>query len=443
MIVMVAGTRPEIIKVAPVLKAVKTRGADYQFVWSGQHFDYNMSKVFFDELKIDKPDVFLKITPGQESLSIASALSLKLKELIKKLKPSVVYAQGDTTTVIASSLASNYSQVPFFHDEAGMRSYDNSMEEEVNRRVADTVATLHLCPTKVSVMNLLWEGFSSSSIKLVGSAVVDSVNYAQHYLRKVAPDLLKRYGLEKERYVLFTVHRRQTLQPLNLAKLVTIILMIAKEDPDKKIIFPIHPHTRKKLRLSGLYDRLFQRKNVLVVEPLGYLDFLSLLQDCILVITDSGGVQQEAFVLGKVAITLREITEWPETVLWGSNVLAGLSPKIALEAYHRLIAKTFETPPLSLNPLGDGKTGQRVAKILAQAQELKSREFISFQNSVPAAIRQLETGIAIEFSKSARVVYNKMNRRNRQLCLSMRDLFKALGPSKSKEILQVDWKRIS
>jgi UDP-N-acetylglucosamine 2-epimerase (non-hydrolysing) len=409
-ILVVAGTRPEAIKVAPVLRTLKTLGEEYRFVWSGQHSDFNMSRIFFRELDFGNPDTFLEVNHDNGSLFFASDLARRLQKLIDRTKPSVVYALGDTTTTLGVSLAANYSRAFFVHDEAGMRSFDNSMEEEINRKVADVIADLHLAPTKLAMTNLLWEGFQSSSMKLVGSTLVDSLMYALPVVRKHALDILTQHSLEKGRYSLVTVHRRENLRFPNLTRLVRILVEIARRHSETKLIFPVHPHTQKRLRDVGLWHNLTLQKNILLIQPLGYIDFLSLLDNALVTITDSGGVQEEAFLLGKGTLTLRKTTEWPETVIWKYNILTGLNLSAVQQAYEKLINRAFRAPSLDHNPLGDGMSGQRVARILVDIQSSPRRKPVRTRvNTVETWVRQLETNTAVIFDGVGNAKYALMD----------------------------------
>ena len=222
-IAIVMGTRPEAIKAAPVIKQLEHCGVEYMLIWSGQHYDYEMSKIFFDQLGLPKPDVYLDIAHGLDVVKQVSSIVCKLVKHINKLNPVATYALGDTNTTLATALASVYSSKPFIHDEAGMRSFDMSMLEEINRKIADVLAYLRLAPTKLAVMNMLLEGIPWRTIKLVGSTVVDALIFVLKNLIHDEEDILSTLNVEKGNYVLVTVHRRENLYRDKLTKIVKIL----------------------------------------------------------------------------------------------------------------------------------------------------------------------------------------------------------------------------
>jgi UDP-N-acetylglucosamine 2-epimerase (non-hydrolysing) len=362
---LVAGTRPEAIKLAPVFWWLEKIGVDYVFLWSGQHYDYEMSRVFFEQLKLPEPDVFLDV--GVQASNVSEQVGLLIQKItseVKKIQPRFVYALGDTNTTLATALASVHVSKPFVHDEAGVRSFDMTMLEEVNRRVADAVADLRLASSKLAVVNLLYEGVPRSSIRLVGSTAVDTLIYiVSNKLQK--EEVLSELRVEPDSFILVTLHRRENLVDERLHLAISALVEIARAFPDFKIVFPVHPHTRKRLEELRLYRRL-ERDNVVFTKPLGYLEFVALLQAARAVITDSGGVQEEAFVLGKRIVTLRRTTEWIETVVLGYNQLVGLDDvgEVVKGVVAAIEGRPLPVPDLIMSPLGDGRAGRRVAKIL-------------------------------------------------------------------------------
>jgi UDP-N-acetylglucosamine 2-epimerase (non-hydrolysing) len=368
-ILLVVGTRPEIIKVNPVIESLDKLGVKYSFVWTGQHYDYEMSRIFFDELTIPAPDIYLNIKPTANSFSFISRVIEKLYELVFNMR-SYIYSLGDTNTTLAAALTAYYSGTAFIHDEAGVRSFDLNMMEEFNRRVADMIATIRLAPTYMAFLNLLSEHINPGMIFIVGSTAVDMIVKYMHLVRKYEDNILARFSLDKCSYILLTVHRRENLTTENMLKVVKIIVSLARLFPSMKILFPIHPHTRKVLSSMGYIEKIRNEKNVVITKPLSYLNFLALLKASSFVITDSGGVQEEAFILGKDTITLRDRTEWPETVLMGKNHLVGLNLDLAVTVTRQLIERSGDNCDKSMvsyldsNPLGDGRAGYRIAKVL-------------------------------------------------------------------------------
>ncbi|MEM3826198.1 MAG: UDP-N-acetylglucosamine 2-epimerase (non-hydrolyzing) [Nitrososphaeria archaeon] len=360
-ILIIIGTRPEITKVAPVVFELERKGIPYNIVWTGQHYDYEMSKVFFEEINLPEPNVYLNLGGDIEVLDKVAFMIRSIRDVIRRIKPIAVYSLGDTATTLASALASVYEELPFIHDEAGMRSFDMFMVEEVNRKVADVLASVHFAPTKLAYYNLLREGASKDMVYLTGSTAVDM-------LISTMP-LIKQKSLEiyyNRDYILVTIHRRENI--LHLPRLRIIVNFIKKLAEKYTIVFPIHPHTRKKLQEYGLLSMLNEDKIVLS-RPMSYIQFMSTMYNSKSVITDSGGVQEEAFIFGKPTITLRKTTEWPETIILGYNTL--IDPDIlkdSLEGYVQKILNHIEKstfpPDLVTCPIGDGHASSRIAKTL-------------------------------------------------------------------------------
>ena len=298
-IMIIVGTRPEAIKVAPIIWWLDRLGVDYIFIWSGQHYDYEMSSVFFEQLRLPNPDEYL--SEGFQVQGVEQQVALLIQEIVnvaKRRKPGFIYALGDTNTTLASALASVYVTKPFIHDEAGMRSFDDSMIEEANRRIADAVANFRFAPTKIAILNLLYEGILSSTIKLVGSTVVDTLLYViSHNLLK--EEIFNIYDVSPSQYLLFTIHRRENLTEIRLPSIVSMLMKTARKLSNYKIIFPVHPHTKKCMEEMGLTKKLSSCDNIQLTNPLGYFEFITLLKNASVVVTDSGGVQEEAFILGK------------------------------------------------------------------------------------------------------------------------------------------------
>jgi UDP-N-acetylglucosamine 2-epimerase (non-hydrolysing) len=442
-VMIVAGTRPEVIKLAPVIWSLEKLGVDYIFIWSGQHFDYEMSRIFFEQLRLPEPDEYLNI--GFQSLDVTQQVEMLIhgiSNVIKKREPKYVYALGDTNTVLASALASVYMMKPFIHDEAGMRSFDLSMLEEVNRKIADSIASFRLSPTKIAVLNLLYEGIPLSTIRLVGSTVVDTLLYV------ISRNLLKRevfeeYDLDPLNYILITIHRRENLTEKRILNIISILIKIATNLPEYKIIFPIHPHTRKKLQETGLIEKVKEFKNILLTKPFGYLEFITLLKEACVVVTDSGGVQEEAFLLGKKIVTLREITEWPETVILGYNHLA--SPDNVAEAtdlinYKISKASELEPPQLSTCPLGDGNSGWRIAKLLKLFLENKIKISNNIKGYPLPKLKNISDHPALCFKNGQPFIYQGLEKMSPEIvCLARENLTK----EEMLNVISVNWMEIN
>ncbi|MEM2595644.1 MAG: UDP-N-acetylglucosamine 2-epimerase (non-hydrolyzing) [Sulfolobales archaeon] len=363
-IMVVAGTRPEVIKLAPVVRRLQQLDIDYIFVWSGQHYDYLLSRVFFREFELAEPIIDLMVGSGSHAEQTAK-LMLGLEQVIRDYSPSVVVAEGDTNTVLACALVATKLLTPFAHVEAGLRSWNMLMPEEVNRRLADAIARLHFAPTKLAALNLLFEGISSRTVYITGNTIVDSLQEFMSKVVSLSDSVLSRYGLERYHYVLVTLHRAEnTENPERLESILKALNELSRYYP---VVFPVHPRTKNAVSRFGLSEQLSRVK---LTEPLGYFEFLSLLSNCRVVLTDSGGVQEEAFTLKIPTVTLRYNTERPETTLYGINVLAGADKDKIVKLALMQAERAEKVRRLSFkNPLGDGQAGRRIAQILKEAVE--------------------------------------------------------------------------
>ncbi|MEM0314242.1 MAG: UDP-N-acetylglucosamine 2-epimerase (non-hydrolyzing) [Candidatus Bathyarchaeia archaeon] len=364
-VMVVAGTRPEVIKLAPILRGLDEADAEYVFVWSGQHYDYLLSQVFFEEFELDGADVDLGVGSGSHAQQTGQIMA-GLEGLIGEHKPALVVAEGDTNTVLGAALTAAKCHVPFAHVEAGLRSWNMLMPEEVNRRVADAVASLHFAPTEWAALNLLFEGVSSRSVHVTGNTIVDAVKQFMPKVEELSEKVLGTYGLERGSYLLVTLHRAENTD--NAERLKGVVEALTELADHFRVVFPAHPRTRKMLAGLGLLGRL--EDVVGLMEPLGYFEFLALLANCLIVLTDSGGVQEEAFTLKVPTVTLRYNTERPETTMYGVNVLAGAEARRIVECTLGQAERAEEIRRLNFkNPLGDGEAGRRIAKLLREAVE--------------------------------------------------------------------------
>lgn len=358
-VLMVAGTRPEIIKLSPIIKWLNKIGVNYVFVWSGQHYDYEMSKIFFEQLKLPEPDENLCVR-GSTHAEQTAKMMLRLEKIIEKYCPSIVISEGDTNTVLSASLTSLKCSVPFAHVEAGLRSWNMKMPEEINRKIADALAILHFAPTKLAVMNLLFEGVSPRGIHLTGNTIVDVIQEYREVAKRRGKKLISEFNLVEGEYILVTVHRAENTD--NYERLKNIIYAFKKLTNHYDIVFPIHPRTKRKIIKAGLRKHLSKVK---LLKPLGYFEFLGLLIHSKVVVTDSGGLQEEAFSLNVPIVTTRYNTERPETIMYGLNKLAGADKDQIVKLTLEQAKKPFKRgKPLMDNPLGDGRAGERTAIIL-------------------------------------------------------------------------------
>ena len=320
---------------------------------TGQHFDDALSSVFFAELGLPAPDVQLGISGGSNTAQTARMLSA-LEPVIADAAPDCVLVYGDTNSTLAGGLAAVQQGVPVAHVEAGMRSYDRSMPEETNRVLTDHLSTLLLCSSEVGIANLAAEGIRGAEI--VGDVMVDVALEAQPRARERV-DLVRGHGVEPGTYLLATAHRAGNVDdPARLAALVELLLGIGQP-----IVLPLHPRTRARLETAGLLERLSSAGEVRVTQPLGYMELTALLCNARALLTDSGGLQKEAYLAGVPCVTLRDRTEWVETVETGWNVLVDLDLQAARAA---LAAPAPDTRPALY---GDGHAGDRVVTALVAA----------------------------------------------------------------------------
>ncbi len=346
----VVGARPNFMKVAPLMRALAARqGVRQTLVHTGQHYDQNMSDVFFRELEIPVPDVNLAVGSGSHAEQTGQIL-LRFEPVVIEQKPDWVLVYGDVNSTIAAALVCAKLQIPVAHVEAGLRSFDRTMPEEINRLLTDQLAELLFTPSEDGDRNLVREGVPRERIHLVGNVMIDTL---VRLLPKASATLPT--GLP-ERYALVTLHRPSNVDDLsNLKKLLDVLTGIGATLP---IIFPVHPRTRQKIGELG-----FSHSEILRLwEPQSYLQFLALQQKATLVITDSGGIQEETTFLGVPCLTLRDTTERPVTVTVGTNLIIGRDMNLLCRAVQAVL--DGERKPGGIPPLWDGRAAERIAQIL-------------------------------------------------------------------------------
>jgi UDP-N-acetylglucosamine 2-epimerase (non-hydrolysing)/UDP-GlcNAc3NAcA epimerase len=345
----IVGNRPQFVKAAAVSRLLR-REHQERLIHTGQHYDDELSRVFFEELDVPPPDRQLRGGSGTNTEQTARMLTALERELAEH-RPDAVLVYGDTNSTLAGALAAAQARVPVAHVEAGMRSWDRSMPEELNRVLCDHASDLLLCPTPVAVENLRRESLGGRA-RLVGDVMAD-VSLAFLPVAEERSRIVAELGVEARAYLLLTAHRAGNVDdPARLERLVELI-----EALPLPVVLPLHPRTRARLEAAGLLARMGAAARV--VEPLGYLDFLSLARHARAVLTDSGGVQKEAYLLGTPCVTLRDSTEWVETVDAGWNVLVDLDRDAALHALERR-APSGPRPEL----YGGGRAGERVVAAL-------------------------------------------------------------------------------
>jgi len=356
-IAIILGTRPEIIKMAPIVRACEKKGVDYFILHTGQHYSKELNSEIFEDLDLPKPKYNLGV--GGKPYRMQVGLMVRdIMEILKKEKPDVSIVQGDTISVLAGALASNRLGIKVAHHEAGLRSHDITMIEEINRVIVDQISDFLFAPSKEAVQNLKEESRNSNKVFLTGNTIVDAVlENAQIVDGKV--NILKKLKLEPKKYIVVTAHRAEKVDdPKRLQNIITGLELVGK-DIKLPIIWPIHPRTAKNLHTFGIKIP----KGVRAIEPLSFLEFLQLEKNASLVMTDSGGLQEECFILEVPCVTLRDNTERPETVEFGGNIVSGNDPKKILSSAKKMLKKKIDS---KAQPFGNGKAGKKIIDILVK-----------------------------------------------------------------------------
>ena len=353
-VLTVIGARPQFIKAGPVSIALRQQGIHEVVVHTGQHYDHSMSQVFFDELHLDPPQFNLNAGSGTHGVQTATMLAA-LDPLLCAEKPDWVLIYGDTNSTLAGALAAAKLHIPVAHVEAGLRSFNRSMPEELNRLVADTLSDALLAPTATAVANLRGEGVSEDRIHLVGDVMYDAARifgrFAEHR------HALTRFGLKPKGFALATIHRAENTD--NITRLRAIVEGLGLASQAIEIVWSLHPRTRKALVASGLDSQL--PRGVTISEPLGYLDMLQLERNAAVIVTDSGGLQKEAFFCRVPCVTLRDETEWTELIDLGWSRLCPPTDGFAISAAILSCQGVVGQPA---TPYGDGNSASRIAAIL-------------------------------------------------------------------------------
>jgi UDP-N-acetylglucosamine 2-epimerase (non-hydrolysing) len=368
-IAVVTGTRPEIIKMYPIIKQFDSRSIDYKYIHTGQHYDYNLFLKFIEEFEIRKPDICISADISNPVSQVANIME-KIGIVMNELRPSLVLVEGDTNSVLASALAALKSKIPIAHIESGLRSNDWKTVEEHNRKIVDHVSDILFSPTDVSTENLQKEHVHGD-IHTVGNTVIDAINLC---LANVGADtnkntktngILESLGIDQkegnDNFILVTMHRSENVDDIDILRKVIMVL----SDSNLKYIFPMHPHTLKRIQEYGLINQI--GKGIKIMEPLGYSGFLRLLKKCKFVITDSGGVQEEITSpqINKRALILRDCTERPESVDSGHSVLCRLEHDDILKHIAEFL-KNDQASFATNSPYGNGNTAFKIAEILGK-----------------------------------------------------------------------------
>lgn len=353
-IAIVLGTRPEIIKMSPIIRECQRRSIDFLLVHTEQHHKYEMDRVFFEDLQLPAPRYRLGVGGGTHGLQ-TGLLLMRIEEVLLEEKPDVVLVQGDTNTVLGGALVAAKLHIPVGHVEAGLRSYDRRMPEELNRILADHLSDYLFAPTEQAKEILLGEGIPGERVFVTGNTIVDAVQQNLQIAQKNC-DPLGKHNLTARGYIVVTAHRPENVDNRdNLQELLSAMAMVRRE-LTIPMVYPLHPRTESMIRRFGLKVP----PSVQVIKPVGFLDFLGLEAHAALVLTDSGGMQEEACILNVPCVTLRDSTERPETVAVGANLLAGIEPKRVLSCVREMLGKNGRWP----NPFGDGKSGGRIVELI-------------------------------------------------------------------------------
>ncbi len=347
----VVGARPQFIKAASVSRYIRKKHCEI-LVHTGQHYDYGMSGIFFAELNIPKPDYNLGVGSGTHGKQTGEMLA-RLEEVLLSHRPDWVLVYGDTNSTLAGALAAVKLEIPVAHVEAGLRCYNRKVPEEINRLLTDHLSRILFCPSDRAVHNLAKEGITSG-VYNVGDVMYDAIlDYADISGRRST--IMERLKLKEKSFLLVTVHRpANTDVRENLQKIINGCGSL-----DFPVVFPLHPRTKRRIKEFGLEEKLAEAENILAIEPVGYFDMLVLEKNCLKILTDSGGVQKEAYLLGTPCITMREETEWVETVESGWNTLAGRD--------FNLIRQELRSPPplgARTDFYGSGEAGRLISDIL-------------------------------------------------------------------------------
>lgn len=352
-IASIVGVRPQFIKASALSKELRKKN-DELLIHTGQHYDYEMDEIFFEQLQIPKPNYHLDVGSGSHGYQTGEMLR-KIEEILIKENPNLVITYGDTNSTIAGALAAAKLRIKTAHVESGLRSFDRSMPEEINRILTDHCSDMLFCPTQNAVANLAKEGVTEN-VYHTGDVMVDSLLYS----KQIAEDnssILQDLSLNKKDYIVATIHRASnTDNEQNLREIVD-----AFSELDETIVFPVHPRTKKYLTKYKLNDKFTSA--VFLTQPMGFLDFTKLMSHAKLIITDSGGIQKEAYILKVPCITLRENTEWIETVADGWNVLVGADKDMIM----KMVNEFKPSGNTYLNRFGEGDASKIIASIIESA----------------------------------------------------------------------------
>jgi UDP-N-acetylglucosamine 2-epimerase (non-hydrolysing) len=368
-VINVVGARPNFMKVAPIVEAMKRRAESFAplVVHTGQHYDARMSDAFFRDLGLPEPDVYLGVGSGSHAQQTAAVMQ-SFEPVVLKEKPDWALVVGDVNSTLACALVCSKLNIKVAHVEAGLRSRDRTMPEEINRLLTDQIADLLLTPSQDADANLLAEGIPADKIRFVGNVMIDSL-FSQ-LKRAEGSGVRQDLGIEGQDYAALTLHRPSNVDdPATFARILDALEAISRRLP---VVFPVHPRTRARLSEFGFGERVARCENLRLIEPLGYLDFLRLYSGARLVLTDSGGIQEETTALSIPCLTLRENTERPITVEMGTNKIVGTdTERITRAAFASLDEERSPAKTARVPPLWDGRTADRILDALEEAGSLQ------------------------------------------------------------------------
>jgi len=358
-IAIILGTRPEIIKMSPIVRECQKRRLQYFIIHTNQHYSFNLDRIFFKELNLPLPKYNLKVGSGTHGEQTGKML-IKIEEVLLKEKPDIALVEGDTNTVLAGALAAVKIHIKVGHIEAGLRSYSEEMPEEINRVLVDHCSNLLFAPTKIAKDILIKEEIPKEKIFITGNTIVDAVLENLKIAQKKSK-ILKKLKINKNKYFLVTLHRQENVDNKERLKNILKGLESVSKNLNFPVIYPIHPRTLKMIKIFNL--KISQ--NIKIIEPIGFLDFLKLETNALLVLTDSGGVQEETCILKVPCVTLRDNTERPETLKVKSNILADSNSQKIVKSVEKMLNSKREWK----NPFGDGKSGRKILNIIQKYEK--------------------------------------------------------------------------
>ena len=358
-VILIAGARPNFMKIAPLMQEFKKhkKKFDILLVHTGQHYDFEMSEVFFQNLKIPKPDIYLNVGSDSHAAQIAKIM-LAFEKVVLREKPDLVIVVGDVNSTLACSLVASKLHVKIAHIEAGLRSFDNSMPEEINRKLTDSLSDFLFVSEESGLRNLKREGIDPKKVYFVGNIMIDTLIKSNIKYQK--SKILNKLGLKPKTYSVLTLHRPSNVDSKNsLSEIYDILKTVSQQI---KIIYPIHPRARKMIKIHDFLNKFGKLNNLIMIEPLGYTDFIKLVKESNFVLTDSGGIQEETTILKIPCLTMRKNTERPVTIKKGSNYLAGRN-KAKIIRYTRNILRN-KAKKANIPKFWHGKAAERIVKTL-------------------------------------------------------------------------------